>query len=266
MEKKDLIRLQEVEFEILKIVDRFCSKYHIQYSLYAGTALGAVRHKGFIPWDDDVDIAMAREEYNRFCTLWKKHPVSGYTLSCLQYDDTCATCHAKVHKNNTILLSEGETESIGHHGIWLDIFPIDKVGDKKNQKKVFSKATELIFLTRANTRSTNDPLKKKAIRQILSLIPAPIRRKRIRHIIKWITENDKKLSSYEMVSLSALYAFKYRFPQDMTDQTEKIEFNGSLFDIYSKYDQMLTIIYGEYMKLPPKDKRTCTHHPVKLQF
>ena len=266
MRTDELKKLQKTELNILNMVDMFCSKYHIQYSLYAGTALGAVRHKGFIPWDDDIDIAMPREEYNRFCTLWKKHPVNGYTLSCLQYDDTCATCHAKVHKNNTILLGEGEVESIGHHGIWLDIFPLDKVGDKSNQQKVFRKATELILLSRANTRSTIDPLKKRIIRKIIIMIPKPIRRKRINYILNWLTKNDKSLSNYKIVSLSATYAFRFRFPGDMTDQTEKIEFEGKKFDIYSKYDQMLSILYGDYMQLPPPNERVCTHHPVKLQW
>ena len=267
MNNNTLKRLQSIELEILKMLDRFCSKYNVQYSLYAGTALGAVRHKGFIPWDDDVDIAMTRDAFNRFCYLWRKHPVEGYTLSCLQYDDSCAVCHAKVHKNNTVLLSKGEIESIGHHGIWVDIFPLDKVGDQKNQKRVFRKAIELILLARANTKSTNDTIQKKITREIVSMIPWKIRKKLIRKILKWITENNKKLASdYSIVSLSAMYAFKYRFPKGMTDQTEKIEFSGYMFDIYKEYDVMLSTIYGNYMELPPENKRVYTHNPIKIQF
>ena len=267
MKANELKKLQSVEFDILRMIDEYCGKYHIQYSLYAGTALGAVRHKGFIPWDDDVDIAMTREEFNRFCHLWKKHPVDGYTLSCLRFDDSCSVCHAKVHKNDTVLLSKGEIESIGHHGIWLDIFPLDKVGDRKNQRAVFRKAAELIVLARANTRSTIDTPKKRITREIISLIPQSIRRKRIRKILRWLSENNKSLiSDYSIVSLSATYAFKYRFPEEMTKKTVQIEFNGKMFDIYSEYDQMLSTIYGDYMKLPPEDQRVCTHNPVKLVF
>lgn len=267
MNNNELKKLQSVEFEILKMIDEYCKKFNVQYSLYAGTALGAVRHKGFIPWDDDVDIAMERDEFNRFCYLWKKHPVTGYTLSCLQYDESCAVCHAKVHKDNTVLLSKGEIESIGHHGIWLDIFPLDRVGDQYNQKTVFRKATELIILARANTRSTIDTPQKRIVRGIISLIPKSIRRKRIRKILKWITENNRKqVSNYNVVDLSATYVFNYKFPEGMTEQTRKIEFNGYDFTIYNDYDQMLSTLYGNYMQLPPEKERVYTHNPVKLQF
>ncbi len=267
MNDNELKKLQSVEFDILKMIDAYCKKFNIQYSLYAGTALGAVRHKGFIPWDDDVDIAMTREEFNQFCHLWKKHPVAGYTLSCLQYDDFCAVCHAKVHKDGTVLLSKGDIESIGHHGIWLDIFPLDKVGDRKNQKAVFRKATELVLIARANTRSTLDSLQKKTARKLTALIPKSVRRKRIRKILRWLAENNKHLvSNYKIVSLSAIYAFQYRFPEEMTKKIEQIEFNGHKFDIYSEYDQMLSIMYGDYMKLPPEHERVCTHNPVKIVF
>ena len=78
MDSNTLRNLQLTELEILKVVDDFCNKYDIKYSLYAGTALGAVRHKGFIPWDDDVDIVMTRDKFEKFCEMWNKYPVDGY--------------------------------------------------------------------------------------------------------------------------------------------------------------------------------------------
>jgi len=268
MKAEDLQKLKETETEILEVVDRYCHRYNIRYSLYAGTALGAVRHKGFIPWDDDIDIAMTREEFNRFCATWRRQPVQGYTLSCLQYDDVCSTCHAKIYKDNTLFIEEGMIEGIGHNGIWVDIFPLDKVGDANSQKKVFRAATELILLSRANTRSRIDTINKRIIRQVVALIPKTIRKKRIRSILRWLAWNDKQLSDsdYKQVSLSATYAFRYRFPKEMTDHTVKIEFEGRDFDIYSKYEEMLTIIYGDYMQLPPESERVCKHDPQKLKF
>lgn len=119
MNDHDLKILQEVELEILSVVDDFCKKHRIPYSLYAGTALGAVRHRGFIPWDDDVDIAMTRENLNKLILAWKKNPLSGYYLETCLDDPYCGTSHVKLRKDDTILLSKGEDETKGHHGIWL---------------------------------------------------------------------------------------------------------------------------------------------------
>ena len=205
MDYSELKQLQMIELNILQAVTSFCQKYNIKYSLYAGTALGAVRHSGFIPWDDDIDIAMERKEFNRFCHLWKRHPIKGYTLSCLQYDKDCATCHAKVHKDGTIMLSNGEVEEVGNHGIWVDIFPLDRVGDQCNQKRVFRKAKELIILSRANTKSFNDSLSKKLVRGLIRIIPQKYRRRRILTLLRWLALNDESLKNedFSYVSLSA---------------------------------------------------------------
>ena len=267
MNESDLLKLQEVEFEMLKIIDEFCREYNIQYSLYAGTALGAVRHKGFIPWDDDIDIAMSRDYFNLFCSTWNHKPIEGYTLSCLQYDDDCATCHAKLHKDDTIYLSEGEIEEIGNHGIWIDIFPLDKVGDISNQKKVFFHAKVLLLLSRSNTRRNNDNFKIKTLRLVFAMIPKSIKRLLIDYNLRWMSNNNNQLkSNYNLVSLSALYAFKYRFPSEMTEKFENIEFNGEDFCIFQDYKKMLSIIYGDYMILPPENERVLTHTPIKIKF
>lgn len=200
MNNSDIRKLQETEFNILCAVDDFCRSNGVQYSLYAGTALGAVRHKGFIPWDSDVKLAMTRENFDKFCLLWEKNPVPGYTLSFPLNDDFCPTCHAKIHKDNTILLFEGEVAGVGNHGIWVDIFPIDKIGDMKNQRQVFRKASQLILLVRANTVRSDDTLMKGIVRKTISLIPKGLRKKGTRSIMQWLSDNDLKLKNdYQMV-------------------------------------------------------------------
>ena len=93
MDSELLKKLQETELEILIDIDDFCRKNNIKYSVYAGTLLGAVRHNGFIPWDDDIDIAMTRNEYRKFCNLFAEKPMNGYYFENYENDNYCGTCH-----------------------------------------------------------------------------------------------------------------------------------------------------------------------------
>lgn len=267
MDTNTLKKLQQTELRILVTIDDFCNTHNVRYSLYAGTAIGAIRHHGFIPWDDDVDICMTREQFLRFCKEWKKNPIDGYYLETVMSDPHCGTCHAKVRKNNTILLSDGEIESEGHHGIWVDIFPLDKakIFDQEPTIKI---ARRLILLSRANVHMSNDGLQKKIIRNAIRILyPEKRRNSEILKCIKQLSKTDSILKDeYVWKSLSATYAFKYNFPQALPDNTIKISFEGKEFQIYSNYDEMLKIIYGDYMKLPPESERVCRHNPVKVSF
>ena len=129
-----LEQLHKTQLEILHVVDDVCREEDIRYSLYAGTLLGAVRHHGFIPWDDDIDICMARSEYDRFIDLWEEKAPAGYILQNKQNSPGVAFSFTKIRKDHTAFV---ETEwEIGryHNGIYLDIFPIDRIPDGSLRK------------------------------------------------------------------------------------------------------------------------------------
>lgn len=270
MDDQALKKLQETEFDILCMIDDYCKKYNIKYSLYAGTALGAVRHGGFIPWDDDIDLAMTRLEFDKLCKTWMVHPVQGYHLESILTDEHCGTCHAKIRKNGTILLSHGEIEEEGHHGIWIDIFPLDKVAtDHRIQKRKYSLGRELVLLTRANVNSTIDNIEKKITRHIIRVIPQRLRNKRIKAIHAWFVEHmeDGVEAGYEWKSLSTMKSIsQVSFQPDLCSEYTELQFNGRLFPAFKQYTGMLEEEFGDFMQLPPVAEQKCTHNPVKLKF
>ncbi len=269
MDTKTLRKLQLTELDILIEIDAFCKQYDIKYSLYAGTLLGAVRHQGFIPWDDDIDIIMTRREYIRFCNKWKHAPINGYYFENYETDPYTQNAHAKIRKNGTILLSDVEDEKIGHHGIWVDIFILDKVSlNPKLGKRVIRAGRDLIITTRANGRLPGEILSKRMARTLLRAIyPSRCRRERLKHISHYLEENDRMVrNNYERCDMCTLEYLNIRFPQETGEKFTTLTFEGKQFMAVANYDGMLRIMFGDYLKLPPIDEQVCKHNPKKITF
>ena len=266
MDSTLLKQIQMTELDILKDIDLYCRENKIMYSIYAGSMLGAVRHKGFIPWDDDVDIAMTRDEYRKFCNCIQKRSIQGYYFENYENDIRCGCCHGKIRKLNTVFLQDGEVEDDGHHEIWVDIFPIDKLPKNKNAKKIMSIGKMNVFLTRANVIITNDSASKRTIRFLTKLIPSKLRQKILINNTRCLESNYNKLcESFSWVSMSTIDNISHlRFPQDVCEQYTEIEFEGCSFLSFKEIDKMLTCIYGNYMELPAKEERICKHNPIKV--
>lgn len=243
----------------------YCEENHIMYSLFYGTAIGAVRHSGFIPWDDDIDIAMTRESYKKFCAIWKKKPMKGYFLQNIESDPDAGINHAKIRKDNTVLLSEGENLEKGHHGIWIDIFILDKVPNTKKTEKIVRWNTYLrIAYTRADALSTVETGKTKIIKQLLGYIPRGVRVKGLRRAEKKIQQYGHVKENYSWMSLSCAEELKYHFESNLVDEYVKVDFAGHQFYMFKNCEETLKMVYGDYMKLPPKEEQVCKHVPVKI--
>lgn len=265
MEKEQLIKLQQAEIDILGDLHHYCEENHVMYSLFYGTAIGAVRHKGFIPWDDDIDIVMTRENYKKFCTIWKKKPMKGYFLQNMESDPNAGINHAKVRKDNTVLLSEGEILEKGHHGIWIDIFILDKVPNtKKAQRSVRWNTYLRIAFTRADALSTVETGRSKVIKQLLGLIPRKIRVWGLRHAEKKIQQYGAVKDNFSWMSLSCAEELKYHFSKNLVDEYVNVDFDGHQFSMFNNCEETLKMVYGDYMKLPPEEERVCKHAPVKI--
>ena len=269
MDAVTLKQLQQTEYEILCTVDDFCAKHDIRYALFCGTLLGAVRHQGFIPWDDDVDIAMTRDEYVKFCRCWKEHPAEGYIFQDLESDPYCTISHGKVRKDGTVLLTPAENPERGHHGIWIDIFPLDKMGTGMvNGWRVRRQAQKIILLTRARDRIPSDGAGKRLFRSFVRVVPEAIRQRALKRAITWLVNNDERLKNgYVWKSLAAGWHIKkWTFPQEMAEAYDTLTFNGRSFPVFRDYRTMLNILYGDYMQLPPPSERVCKHTPLEVAF
>ena len=123
-----LLGVQKIELDILDAVDRFCREHDINYSLSYGTLIGAVRHQGFIPWDDDIDLMMKRDDYDRFIKEWTNDPPDGLFLQTEVTDPDYRNNFLKIRKNNTTFIQSEKEKTCGYHtGIFIDIFPVDRV-------------------------------------------------------------------------------------------------------------------------------------------
>jgi lipopolysaccharide cholinephosphotransferase len=264
-----LHKLQDTELEILQEIIRVCNANNITYFTVGGTTLGAIRHNGFIPWDDDIDIGMMRDDYEKFLSIAKTELAEGFSLTYYYTDPNSPTYYAKVRKDGTKFV-EPYTKNIKmHHGIFVDIMPYDFAPeDKKERKKYYRRIyfwNQLYIAKTVCVASMIETKNQKVIsvaRHILHFVLAPVSKKYL------YEKTDKALRRYNKkntrcVSSRGLANFESEI-DDLLPTTDH-EFSGILVKIPRNADKLLRIQYGDYMKLPPLDKRY-GHAPLLLKF
>lgn len=263
---ENLRKLQLTQLEILKVIDNFCKENNIKYSLYAGSLLGAVRHKGFIPWDDDLDICMPRSDYDRFIKLWMEHGPKGYLLQNKETESGFTQSFTKIRKDHTTFLQEMDRKGKYHTGIFVDVFPIDRMPDEGIRKKIFNFRCMLYQLY---TREFVPPKEGRSVRflsaALLKAVPVKKRKKYREKLLYQITEYnaDHSLSTAAIETMASL---KIRFPEDMLDEYTYLKFEDAEFMCFRKWDEHLKCKFGDYMKLPPEEERAWRHCPIVLDF
>ncbi len=254
-----LRELQLTELEILFEVDRICKANSITYYLDGGTLLGAVRHKGFIPWDDDIDISMPIADYNRFIKCAEKELADIYFLQHYTTDNFHCF-YAKVRKNNTTAIESNKSELDAHNGVWIDIFPLIGVkNDKKwikNQKKKMERYKRLYYKTTCMLPWKNLSFDKKLLR----MIPLPIRGIIIDTMYRHLFSDP--LKSPFCCTVWGEERVEARFNSNVFREKTELMFEGRLFPAPKYWDEYLSTVYGDYMTPPPEDKRTGGNHTI----
>lgn len=266
MESEDLKKLHATEVEILQEAVRICEDHKLTYFLIGGTLLGAVRHKGFIPWDDDLDIAMPRDDYERFVSICKEELSKQYILHNHITDSRYWLAFAKIRKNGTVFDEQELFHIKTHKGIFIDIFPLDNA-NKQNSifqdiQAFISKRISAILLRKRGIGVREPSLKMK----IALLLLKPIRMHTLSAVQQKIMKLNKDDNSGYFVNLSSSYNYiKQTIPKEKYFPPVKIEFEGKMYNAPSDYDYILKRIYGDYMQLPPPEKRI-THNPVRIEL
>ena len=261
-----LRQLQLTMLEILKIFDKFCREHDLKYSLYAGSLLGAVRHKGFIPWDDDLDVCMSRADYEKFLKLWQEFPVEGYVLQNKENSKYFDQSFSKIRKDHTTFLQDEWQIGNHHTGIFLDIFPIDRIPNSKLNRMVFKwHCMKYQLLTREFVPPKGNAVVRLGSAIILICTPKS-RRERVRQ--RTLTKITKYNGQYnlETAAIETMASLRKPFAPDMLDAYVDLPFEDGQFMCFADWDDHLRRKFGDYMQLPPEEEREWRHHPLIIDF
>jgi len=265
MKEIEINEIKQIELKLLKEFDYFCRSNNLSYFLFYGTLLGAIRHKGFIPWDDDVDVAMPREDYETFLKLAADNTY--FSIIHSKMNKKYGELYAKIYDNTTVIQNKRDLFDFCDIGIYIDVFPIDNIGDTlPNAKKNLSKTSILRKILIA--KNWNHFFKSKTH----SAIYEPVRfvffvlsrffskRKLIERI-----EKKKITKKSEYVACVCGEGEKEIFPREIFENMELVTFEGNEFFAMRDYDQYLKQTYGEYMKMPPVSERN-PHHLFEAYY
>ena len=255
MDKSKLKRLQKIQVEMLKDVDRVCRENDIQYYLTWGSALGAVRHGGFIPWDDDIDISMTWGNYKKFEKIAREKLGSKYFYQSKESDEHCFTTWNKVRVNNTTSMEKHLKHIKCHYGICMDVFPIVGVPNSKVEELMQRFLILLYRALRYERYLTNrKPEGNLLFKVIYGVFPRRFKEFLSEKCLNQITKYNPEECNEWVEFLSGKYSYM-KCDKNIFGNGHEIMFEDIKCKIPEKYEEYLTKYYGDYMKLPDEADR-----------
>lgn len=252
----DVAELRSLQMQIMDCIDDFCKKNHLSYSLAGGTLIGAIRHKGYIPWDDDIDIYMPRRDYDKFLKTF-----DGFNPRYKTYEwHTCPGMHvlfAKVGDCQTLLSEQG---SMQDYGVYVDVFPLDGVSPSERVRSLVFKLKTAIYIL-SHGKSQVFPKGKKwkyKLRWLLARLWPLSRRQSFKLIERLVSRWPESSDVTNLVSMGTSNPQDH-FALDLFSPTVSSPFEDREYQIMRGYDEYLTKRFGHYMQLPPESQRIQAH-------
>ena len=245
MNDEELKKAKKIELEIMDYFVDICKKNNLTYFLFWGTLLGAIRHNGFIPWDDDIDVVMPPEDYIKFLEIMQNEKNDMYYLQNIYNTKYCNCQFSKIRKYHTTMVEEELNYLPFKKGINIDVFPLLKYPESKLGQIIFMYRYRLAYLLL--NRDVKGGIKNKLINGLVHLIPRSL-------INKIIIRNFNKLIKYKG-DFKEYRVYQYNGFDKEWFSMQKHQFEDRVYTIPKEYDKILTELYGDYMTPPPKDKR-----------
>lgn len=249
------VELKTVELELLKEFLRVCEKLDLNYYVLGGTLLGAVRHKGFIPWDDDIDVGMPRADYEKFVACGQEYLPDNYFVQTFITDPGYPANFAKIRNSETTFIETSVSGCDMNHGVYIDVFPLDYYPEKN----IFSFEIKKLLLTlRVSTAFTKGKMKiRTRIVRLVSCVLYPSHKKALVRREKMFKSVPK---SGLILNNCGAWGRKEIMPLEWYLEGCELEFEGLVVKGPKEYDKYLSQLYGNYMQPPPPEKRVGHHY------
>lgn len=261
-------KLKQCQLYMLKDYIRVCRHLGLSYYVVGGTLLGAVRHQGFIPWDDDIDVAMPRADYECFLEKGQALLCDGYFLQTFRTDPEFPANFAKIRDNGTTFIERSVSGKEIHHGVYIDLFPLDYYPDgllargKLELCRFFMK----MRISKEFVHPEGEPALKMVIRKILEQVGRVL-------YPDWARTMEKREELYKSASkgrcicnYSGAWGRKEIWPAEWISESCELVFEGVTVSAPGEYHKMLKHFYGDYMTLPPPERRVSHHETTVIDL
>ena len=271
MDNKTLRIVQIYMLEITKEIKRVCDENGIHYFLDSGSLLGAVRHHGFIPWDDDMDVGMLRDDYEKFLKIAPEKLGEHFLLQTWENDPGYGQPFAKVQLRDTTYLENNAENTNCQHGIYVDIFPYDNFPDFPDKKQGKTLHFYKILMIAKCKYKPWKKQEKTNIKKFVGYIPIRfialfISKKGLIKKYNTLAEKYNHQRTKNKFPQGISHYGKWIMPSEVLENLTQIPFENIQFSVPEDYDAYLTHGYGDYMKLPPEDQRENRHGIKKLDY